>query len=69
MMDSLLLAVGGVNDMWYTLPLIVAVSLVYAATRHEQLSPILRHVLRIGIWIRGFMAVIFAVLMLMAAQV
>ncbi len=68
-MDSLLWAVGGVNDMWYTLPLVVTVSLVYAATRHEWLGPILSHALRIGIWILGFMAVIFVVLMVMSAQV
>ncbi|KKK83865.1 hypothetical protein LCGC14_2789110 [marine sediment metagenome] len=66
-MDSLLLAVGGINDMWYSLPLVVAVSLVYSATRHEQVGPILSHAARIGIWIVGFMAVIFAGLMLISA--
>ena len=67
-MDSLLLAVAGINDMWYALPLVVAVSLVYSATRHEQVGPILAHAARIGIWIVGFMAVIFIVLMLISAQ-
>ena len=28
--------------LWYAVPLIVAVSLVYAATRHELMEPILR---------------------------
>jgi len=68
-MDNLLLGVAGINDMWYTLPLIVAVSLVYSATRHEQVSPILVHALRIGVWIVGFMAVIFAVLTLVSTLV
>ena len=66
-MDNLLLGVAGINDMWYTLPLIVAVSLVYSATRHEKIDPILVHALRIGIWIFGFMAVIFAVLTLISS--
>ena len=66
-MDNLLFGVGGVNDMWYTLPLIVTVSLVYSATRHEKVNPILVHALRIGVWIFGFMAVIFAVLALVSS--
>jgi hypothetical protein len=50
------------NDLWYALPLVIAVSLVYSATRHEDVGPILAHALRVGVWIIGFMAVIFAVL-------
>lgn len=62
-MDDLPLADLWTNDFWFALPLIVAVSLVYAATRHEAMEPILRHAVRIGIWIVGFMAVVFAVLL------
>ena len=51
------------NDMWFAVPLVVAVSLVYAATRHEQAVPILQHALRIGLWIAGFMAFFFVVLL------
>jgi cytochrome c1 len=40
----------------------VSISLVYAATRDEQMAPILHHALRLGLWIIGFMAVVFAVL-------
>ena len=65
-MGSPLLAVMGINDMWYALPLIVSVSLVYAATRHEQMQPILVHAVSIGVWIAGFMAIIFAVLFLLS---
>jgi hypothetical protein len=50
--------------LWYALPLIVSVSLVYAATRHEEMKPILIHALRAAIWIVGFMAIIFGVLYL-----
>ncbi len=49
-------------DLWYALPAIVAVSLVYAATRHEQIRPILIHAARTGVWILGFMAVVFLAL-------
>ena len=48
---------------WYAIPLIVVVSLVYAATRHEEMQPILHHAARVAIWIVGFMAIIFAVLL------
>ncbi len=65
-MDNLLLATLANNDMWYALPLVVAVSLVYSATRHEQMGPILGHSLRIGVWIVGFMAIVFAVLLLLS---
>ena len=73
-MNNLLLASGGLvtawyaNNMWYALPLIFAVSLVYSATRHEQVGPILAHSLRIGLWIVGFMAIIFVVLWLISWQ-
>jgi multisubunit Na+/H+ antiporter MnhB subunit len=49
-------------DFWYAVPLIVALSLVYAATRHEELKKIFRHALRLGGIIVIFMAAIFAIL-------
>ena len=64
-MDSILLA-AQIGHFWYALPLIVAVSLVYAATRHEQMGPILVHAYRIGIWIATFMLVVLAVLLLLS---
>jgi hypothetical protein len=63
-MNNLLLAVQGINDMWYAMPLIVAASLVYAATRHEQMGPILAHAVRFGVWVTSFMAVFFVLLWL-----
>lgn len=56
------------NDLWYAVPAIIAVSLVYAATRHEQMRPILEHAGRMGVWIVGFMLVVFAVLELISWQ-
>lgn len=43
----------------YYLPLIVAISLVFGATRHEDTKLILRHALHTARWITGFMAVVF----------
>jgi hypothetical protein len=61
-MRELVVAALGIKDFWYALPLVITVSLVYAATRHELMGPILNHALRIGVWIVGFMAVVFVVL-------
>ena len=62
MTNNLLLAAPGVNDMWYALPLVIAVSLVYSATRHEQARPIAAHSIRVGVWITGFKAVVFGLI-------
>lgn len=53
-------------QMAEALPLVVIVSLVYAATRHEEARPILKHALHLGLWILGFMTVMFAVLWLIS---
>ena len=47
---------------WFALPLIVSVSLVYAATRHEDMEPILIHAVRTAGWIIGFMLIVLLVL-------
>jgi hypothetical protein len=65
-MNRLLMAATDVRDFWYAVPLVIAVSLVYAATRHELMGPILSHAVRVGVWILGFMAVVFGVLLLVA---
>ena len=65
-MNPLLAAAATINLLWYALPLIVTVSLVYATTRHEEMTPILGHAVRIGVWIVGFMAVVFVVLAAMS---
>ena len=53
-------------SFWYALPLIVSVSLVYAATRHEEVGAILSHAFRVAIWITGFMLLVFGVLSLVS---
>ncbi len=56
-------------DLWYAIPLIVAISLVYAATRHERMQPIMIHAGRVAVWIVGFMAVVFAVIQFVSWRV
>jgi hypothetical protein len=42
------------------------VSLVYAATRHEEMRPIVVHAARFAVWIVVFMAIVFAGLQALA---
>jgi hypothetical protein len=53
-----------VNQLWYAAPLIVAISLVYAATRHELLEPILKHAFRFAMMTTGLMGAVLLVLAL-----
>jgi hypothetical protein len=64
-----LLAAIGAARLWYAVPLITSVSLVYAATRHEEMGPILIHAARFAIWILVFMAIVLAVIQLMSWMV
>jgi hypothetical protein len=69
MLDSSYLAAFmpllAVVNLWYAVPLVVSVSLVCAATRHEQIGPILNHAVRFGLWIVLFMVVVMGVLTLL----
>jgi hypothetical protein len=49
-------------DFWYAVPLVIALSLVYAATRHEDLKSIFAHALRMGATVVVFMVTIFVIL-------
>ena len=64
-----LLAAASFNRLWYALPLIVSISLVYGATRHELMLPILHNAFRAATWILGFMGTIFLVLWLVSRLV
>jgi hypothetical protein len=61
-MFCLLLPLAEINLMWYAVPLVVAISLVYSATHHEAMRPILAHALRLGLMIVGFMVAIMILL-------
>ena len=50
----------------YYLPLLVAISLVFGATRHEDTQLVLMHSLHTARWITGFMAIIFVVLLVVS---
>ena len=60
------LAAIGAARLWYAVPLIVSISLVYAATRHEEIGPILLHAMRFAVWIVIFMLLVLAALQAMA---
>lgn len=58
-----LVAAMSIHRMWFALPLVVVVSLVYSATRHEQMAPMLAHAVRFAAWIVVFMIIVLGVLM------
>ncbi len=53
---------GQILRLWYLVPLIVSCSLVYGATRHERMAPILEHAARFAMWIVSFLAILYVVL-------
>jgi len=61
-MHPLLLPLATISYLWYAMPLIVVVSLVYAATRHEYMGPILAHATRFGVWIFSFVLIVLLIL-------
>ena len=63
-----LLPFAAANMLWFAVPLIVSISLVYSATRQEATSAILAHALRLGFMISLFMFVIMVVLALLSWQ-
>jgi len=66
MFPDLCLFATGWAEVWYALPLVVIVSLVYSGTRHEEPGEILAGSARTAVWVCGFMGIIFVVLWLMS---
>jgi hypothetical protein len=64
-----LMASIGINQLWHMVPLIVAISLVYGATRHENMGQILVNSVRAAWWIISFMGIICLILLLLDWQV
>ena len=60
---------GMIHIYWYVLPLVLIISVVYAASRHESWRRIWWHSLRLGTWILGLLIVATAVLLLINTQV
>jgi hypothetical protein len=63
MISALLLA--QMNVTWYMLPLAMAISLVYSASRYELPEYILGRALRLFLQIVGFMGAAFVILWLL----
>jgi len=62
-MMNLILLASFVSTNWHVLPLALAVSLVYSATRHEAAGDILQHSVRLFLMIMGFVLVVFGLLL------
>ncbi len=67
-MFALQLPLAEIDMMWYAVPLILVISLVYAATHHEAMGAILQHAARLALMISGFMLAIMVVLAIVSWQ-
>ena len=61
-LSTCLFAALGAVRLWYSVPLIVSVSLVCAATRHEEMGAIVAHAVRFGLWIVVFMGIVLCLI-------
>ena len=52
----------GTAQIWYSVPLVIVISLVWGATRHERLPEIIAQSIRSLLWVLTFMGIIFAVI-------
>lgn len=71
-MDNLMLLAAGEwawPRLWYAVPLIVVISLVYSASRYEAPPRILRRAARLSITIAGFMLAVLGVLIALSRGV
>jgi hypothetical protein len=57
------------NVYWLVLPLVVAISLVYSASRHEAWPRIWTRALSLSLWILGILIGTTALLLLINTQV
>ncbi len=58
---SMLMA-SSTAKLWYLLPLIVVISLVYGGTRHESVAEILANSVRSAVWLAGFLLIVFGII-------
>jgi hypothetical protein len=65
-LSTCLLTALGAARLWYAVPLVTSVSLVCAATRHEEMGAILTHAFRFGVWIVVFMGIVLGVIQLLS---
>lgn len=55
---------SAIAKIWYSLPLILVVSLCYGATRHEHLREITVFAIKTFTWVTGFMGAIFLIVLM-----
>jgi hypothetical protein len=60
---------GMIHLYWFVLPLVAAISIVYAASRHESWRRIWQHAFRLSTWILGILLLATALLLLINTQV
>jgi hypothetical protein len=60
---------SGIHIYWFVLPLVVAISLVYSASRHESWPRIWFHSFRLCTWILGILVLVTAILLVINSQV
>ena len=58
-----------IHVYWFVLPLVVAISLVYSASRHESWRKIWANAGRLCTWILGVLVITMAILLLINTQV
>lgn len=51
-------------QLWYAIPLVISVSLVWGATRHERLREIVVHSIRSLFWVLTFVTIVFGLIYL-----
>jgi len=49
-------------QIWYAVPLVIVISLVWGATRHERLPEIIAQSIKSLLWVLTFMGIIFALI-------
>jgi len=60
---------GVIHAYWFALPLVLVISVVYAASRHEAWDRIWRHAFKLWTMILGILIVTTAVLLFINTQV
>ncbi len=55
--------------LFYYVPLVLAISLVYGGTRHENLKLVMIHAAHTAYWITAFMGIAFAILFVLGLMV
>jgi hypothetical protein len=53
---------ASINVYWFVLPLVVVISLVFSATRHEHWKPIVSGAIRTGTFLLFFLGIFFLLL-------